>query len=57
MSLVRYEYDSGEKRFQDQFQPIYFKQDRQKLYYCICFGQTSENKLELELNFRKNKLL
>jgi len=53
-SLVRYEYDSGEKRLQKQLQPIYSKQELQKLYYCVCFGQTSESKLELELNFKKD---
>jgi len=50
---VRYEYDSGEKRFQEQLQPIYSKKELQRLYYCISFGQTSENKLKLELNFKK----
>jgi len=43
-----------EKRFQEQLQTIYSKQELQKLYYCISFGQTSENKLELELNFKKD---
>jgi len=49
-SLMRYQYNNGEKRFQEQLQPIYSKQKLQKLYYCICFGQTSENKLEIELD-------
>jgi len=49
---MRYEYDSGEERFQEQLLPIDSKQERQKLYYCICFGQTSENKLDL--NFKKS---
>jgi len=52
-----YEYDSGEKKFQEQLQSIYSKQELQKFYYCKSFGQTSENKLELELNFKKDKLL
>jgi len=52
-SLVQYEYDSGEKRFQEQLQPIYSKQELKKFYYCISFGQTYENKLELELNLKK----
>jgi len=56
-SLVRYEYNSGEKRFQEQLQPTYSKQKLQKFYYCISFGQTAENKLELELNFKKDELL
>jgi len=56
-SLVRYEYDSGKKRFQEQLQTNFSKQELQKVYYCIFFGQTSENKLELELNFKKDKLL
>jgi len=56
-SLVRYEYDRGEKRFQEQLQPIYSKQEIQKFYYCISFGQNSENKLKLELNFKKDELL
>jgi len=56
-NLVRYEYDSGEKRFQEQLRPIYSKQELQKFYYCISFGQTSENKLELELNFKKDEHL
>jgi len=54
-SLVRDEYNSGEKRFQEQLQPIYSKQELQKFYYCISFGQTSKNKLEL--NFKKDELL
>jgi len=52
-SLVRYKYGSREKRFQEQLQPIYSKQELQKFYYC---SQTSENKLELELNFKKDEL-
>jgi len=56
-SLVRDEYNSEEKTFQEQLQPIYSKQELQKFYCCICFGQTSENKLELELNFKKDELL
>jgi len=56
-SLVRYEYDCGNKRFQEQLLPIYSKQELQKFYYYISFGQTSENKLELELNFKNDQLL
>jgi len=54
-SLVRYKYESGEKKFQEQLQPIYSKQELQKSYFCISFGQTSENKLELEQNFKKDE--
>jgi len=56
-SLMRYEYDSGEKRFQEQLQLIYSKQELQKFCYYISFGQTSEHSLEIELNFKKDKLL
>jgi len=55
-SLVRYEYNSGEKRFQEQLQPVYSKQELQKLYYCICFGQNSEKNFEFKLNFEKRRI-
>jgi len=56
-SLVRYEYDSGEKRFQEQLQPIYFKQELQKFIVAYLSAKLLKNKLELELNFSKDKLL
>jgi len=31
---------------------LFFKKEIQKFYYCISFGQISENKLELELNVK-----
>jgi len=53
----------GKRDFKSNYNPfipnhlsIYSKQELQKIYYFISFGQTSENKLELELNFKKDEL-
>jgi len=46
----------GERDFKSNYN-IYSKQKLQKFYYCISFGQTSENKLELVLNIKIDELL
>jgi len=34
-----------------------FQAGTTKILFCISFGQTSENKLELDLNFKNDELL
>jgi len=54
-SLVRYEYDSGEEISRAITTHLFQAGTTKTLLLHISFDQTSENKLELELNFKKKK--
>jgi len=47
----------GKNYFKSNYNPFIPSRNNKILLLHISFGQTSENKLELELNFKKDELL
>jgi len=55
-SLVRFEYDNGEKRFQEQLQPIYFKQELQNFITTYLSAKLLKTNLNLSWTLKKMNL-
>jgi len=56
MSLVRDEFDSGEKRFQEQLQPIYSKQELQNFITAYLSAKLLKINLNLSWTLKKTNI-